>query len=315
MSDCIKINLDYDTVSKRNNDNLLYYMSWNPQYSYYINEKPGNEHYRMLAEISHQLPDGAVISDIGTYYGASALALSSNPKVNVTTYDINVCIPTYRDILTPIHKHNIRQKVMSGQLDIANISKAHVVCLDIDPHDGIEEIKFFKLLEEHKFRGILLCDDIFLNEGMTSFWEYIPKHYKKVDITHIAHYTGTGAVIFDPEYIDLDCLVIEQSNTSNNVDENIPEIQSQQISHLLDRDNIKVTQEWAIISHKVIENTNTIAIKISGCFDSFESAQHHANRLSKIQPSSKLYIMNMYDWVVLPNISAINISNSTPNII
>ena len=136
MTDCIKIQLDFKNVHKRNNEELCSYMTWNPQYTYYLNELPGQEHYRMLAEISNQLPNNALISDVGTYYGASALALSSNQNVQVTTYDINVCIPTYRDVLTPLHRKNIKQKIMSGQLDIVNISKSHIVFLDIDPHDG-----------------------------------------------------------------------------------------------------------------------------------------------------------------------------------
>lgn len=198
----IIIKLNKENVSSRSITDLNDYMTWNPQYLKYINEEPGKEHYRMLAEISNQLPEGTNIADIGTFYGSSALALSSNPKVNVTTYDIGQFIPRDNES-TPLKRSNITFKVMSGQLDIGNISKCPFVLLDIDPHDGPEETKFVQLLIDRGFRGLLACDDINLNEGMKEFWSNIPTCYKKVDVSHLAHWTGTGIVVFDPSYIDV----------------------------------------------------------------------------------------------------------------
>jgi predicted O-methyltransferase YrrM len=148
------------------------------------------------------LDAGSVVSDLGTYYGASALALSYNPDVMVTTYDIFNVIPQ-QELKSPLTRQNISMKVMSCQLDLQNISKSHLVLLDIDPHDGPTETKFIQLLLDSGFRGILLCDDIFLSDGMTEFWLSIPPHLKKVNVSRFGHWTGTGAVVFDPSFIDL----------------------------------------------------------------------------------------------------------------
>lgn len=197
------LRLSKETISARSMDHLKQYMYWNPQYIEYMNQEPGKEHYRFLAEVSHQLSDGSLIADVGTYYGTSALALSSNPNVSVTTYDIAQFIPKASHVETPLSRPNIVQKIMSGQLDIANIAKSHFVLLDIDPHNGPEETKFVQMLIDSGFRGILVCDDIKLNPGMQEFWEGIPSTYKKIDVTHLAHWSGTGLVVFDPTFMDV----------------------------------------------------------------------------------------------------------------
>lgn len=199
----IILQLNKGCILERPIHELQAYMTWNPQYVQYMNDQPGREHYRMLAEISHQLPHGAKVSDVGTFYGASALALSSNPNIRVTTYDIGQFIPRVQGLATPLTRTNVQMKVMSGQLDIANIATSHFVLLDIDPHDGPEETKFVKLLQDNGFRGVLACDDIHLNDGMKQFWATIPEQLKKVDVSHLAHWTGTGFVIFDPTFMDV----------------------------------------------------------------------------------------------------------------
>lgn len=198
------LRLSREKVAARSMEHLNDFMYWNPKYIEYMNQEPGKEHYRFLAEVSHQLEDGSKIADVGTFYGASALALSSNPNVLVTSYDIEQFIPKASHIQTPLSRPNIVQKIMSGQLDIANIAKSHLVLLDIDPHNGPEEAKFVQMLEDNGFRGILVCDDINLNEGMQAFWDGIPNYHKKIDITHLAHWSGTGLVVFDPTFVDVE---------------------------------------------------------------------------------------------------------------
>lgn len=196
------LHLTKDAIDKVDMSSLHPYMTWNPQFIRYMNEAPGKEHYKMLAVLSSQLDAGSVVSDLGTYYGASALALSYNPDVIVTTYDIFNVIPQ-QEPRSPLTRPNIAMKIMSCQLDLRNISKSHLVLLDIDPHDGPTETKVVESLQESGFRGILLCDDIFLNDGMTEFWLSIPKQIKKVNVSRFGHWTGTGAVVFDPSFIDL----------------------------------------------------------------------------------------------------------------
>lgn len=196
------IELTTENVTKRSVIHLLKYVAWKPEYVKYMTEMPGKEIYKMLVEISHQLPNGSKIADVGTYIGASALALSSNPNVNVTTYDIVGSIPNDAGY-TALTRDNVVQKVISGQEDIENISNSELVVLDIDPHDGPSEVAFVKLLLDKGFKGILVCDNVKLNEGMQEFWNSIPSHLKKIDVSQLAHWTGTGIVVFDPSYIDV----------------------------------------------------------------------------------------------------------------
>lgn len=198
------LTLDAERCCQRDMKDLWPHMQWNPNAFGFFQQGPGQEHYRLLADLSAQLRPGSKVADVGTLYGASALALSSNPEVHVTTYDIHPCIPSVGNVLTALNRPNIRAKVMSGQLDIAYIATCDMVMLDIDPHDGEQETKFIQLLIDHGFRGILVCDDINLNPNMSSFWEEgIPATIKKIEATKLGHWTGTGIAVFDPTHLDV----------------------------------------------------------------------------------------------------------------
>jgi hypothetical protein len=188
------------------------YMSWNPTYTNFMTKNPGEEHYKLLAYFAQYLSkhiESPTISDIGTLHGSSALSLSIVPTCMVTTYDILNLVPTpspqqpMPNVQTINNVPNIKRKIMSGQLDIVNIAKSDLVLLDIDPHEGTEETKFVNLLEKNGFKGILIVDDIHLNEGMRAFWAGVPEKYKKLDLTHLGHWTGTGVIMFDKERYDI----------------------------------------------------------------------------------------------------------------
>lgn len=202
MTQVTTINLSKSIVNSRTTNHLTDYMRFKPSFIDYINNEAGKEHYKLLVEISHQLHDGANIADVGTYYGASALMLSSNPVVNVTTYDIFKVIPG-EEVLTPLSRPNVKMVVQSGHDNIDSISHCDLVVLDIDPHDGKQEPVFISLLREKGFRGLLLCDDINLNKEMHHFWASTCPDLKKVDVTHLGHWSGTGVIVFDPTYIDV----------------------------------------------------------------------------------------------------------------
>jgi predicted O-methyltransferase YrrM len=155
------------------------------------------EHYALLSSLSLQMPDDSVLADVGTYQGYSAVALARNPKVRVVTYD-------EIDFVTLALPKNVT-RVLHVELErIAEIASADLVLLDVSPHDGDKEQKFFDELRRRSFEGILILDDIYwkLDKGMTSFWESIT--LKKIDVTAIGHYTGTGIVVFNPDKWDVE---------------------------------------------------------------------------------------------------------------
>lgn len=186
---------------------VLEFMAWNPQFREYMTKPPGQEHYKLLAYLGKKLAQvkaAPVIADIGTLYGASALAFAAaHPTIQVTTYDIVNAVPSAQGIKTINQVANIKRKAMSAQIDIDNISKSDLVLVDIDPHNGIEEDKILKRLVAAGFRGLLLYKDIALNDAMKAFWSSIPASFKKIDLTEVGHWTGSGLVVCDPTYIDL----------------------------------------------------------------------------------------------------------------
>jgi hypothetical protein len=175
-------------------NDLYKYTKWSP-FERYFKLDMGKEHYKLLAFLSKQCEDGDTIYDIGTFQGYSALALSYNSKVNVVTYDlvnhITTVLPSPKDV------QNIQFKIAdcTNANELKELAKAPLIFLDVDPHDGVQEPQIFTALQNAGFRGILLLDDIHLNEGMRKFWDWVP--LKKYDITKYGHFSGTGLVVFD----------------------------------------------------------------------------------------------------------------------
>lgn len=155
-----------------------------------------NEHYRLLVYISY-LYENEQLLDVGTAQGHSCLSLSQNKNNKIITYDIEP--KTHVDF---INYHNIEIKTLDinkEDADIINSSK--FISFDIDPHDGEQELNFYKKLIDINYKGIIICDDINLNDGMKNFWNKI--YHEKYDITEIGHWSGTGLVNFSDEKIEI----------------------------------------------------------------------------------------------------------------
>jgi hypothetical protein len=163
----------------------------------------GKEHYRMLGKLAQQFSD-ALFIDIGTHHGLSTLALASNPSNRVLTFDI-------ADFLTASENEAFRQK---GNItrsfdnlwadDIRQkwrdtLLSAAAIFLDIEPHNGLMEMDLFRWLDANGYRGWLVCDDIWYFKGMRdNFWYHVPED-RKVDLTGVGHWSGTGVIFFRDE--------------------------------------------------------------------------------------------------------------------
>ena len=165
-------------------------LDFRPDYQSYFQKEAGIEHYRLLEKLV--VGKKGVVVDVGTLYGSSALALASNPAVDVWTYDITNHIPQGAAIR---NVPNISFRLQDGIKAIPDfVHKTDLIVLDVDPHDGIQELAFFKGLEEHGYRGVVVCDDIHLNGPMKAWWAGVTQ--TKEDITDQGHYSGTGIVTF-----------------------------------------------------------------------------------------------------------------------
>jgi hypothetical protein len=172
------------------------YCDWHENIQYF-GLPPGEEHYWLLSEIARQLPKGSRVLDVGTYLGFSAVAFSSNPNINIITVDIVDEI----GFQTPKQRPNITFLIEDDIL-----SKLHeyvdcpVIMLDTN-HEGEFEREFIAKLESLEYKGIVICDDIYLNDAMKEFWQSVQQ--EKVDVSRVGHWTGTGIIIFDNETVNV----------------------------------------------------------------------------------------------------------------
>lgn len=151
----------------------------------------GQEHYKILAYFA-KLIDGPLI-DIGTYFGFSAAALSIVPNKQVITYDIYDWIDD--DNYTIKNKENIELRCMDCLDDMDTLLSADFICLDISPHDGLQEDEIIKALKKYKYKGLLFLDDIHQSKEMDDFWNNID--LPKYDLSKYGHFSGSGIVVFD----------------------------------------------------------------------------------------------------------------------
>ena len=155
----------------------------------YFLEASSLNHYRLLCYLSNHFNNETFL-DIGTFKGLSALAFSSNRNNQVFSFnvvkdplDINNYPENISFIIDNILKDKYRDLIL----------KSKIILLDT-MHDGSFEHTFFNYLNDIRFKGLLLLDDIFLNNEMIAFWNSI--NIQKEDITRLGHSTGTGAVFF-----------------------------------------------------------------------------------------------------------------------
>ena len=126
------------------------------------------------------------------------MALSYNTACKVVTFDVLDCVGK----TAPTLRTNVTFKIENILDDIKAYLDCPLMVLDT-AHDGVFETAFIQRLGEVHYRGIVICDDINLNNEMRTFWKSIP--HKTVDLTSVGHWSGTGAIVFDPEFLDIEC--------------------------------------------------------------------------------------------------------------
>ena len=163
----------------------------------------GKVPYRLYAYMSSTFDNG-IILDIGTLFGSSAVASSYNLSNKVISYDVNDHISRI-GASTP-KRENLTFKIMNFMGDDSiEWNKVKMIILDTD-HTGTQETEFVNFFIEKDWSGILLLDDIHLNEPMKEFWNCFDDDIK-IDLTYIGHGVncssspygtcGTGFVEFD----------------------------------------------------------------------------------------------------------------------
>ena len=178
------------------------HIEWNDSAKRFLVAEAGREPYRLIACLAAVLKDSdRAMVDIGTYMGTSALALALDAHQPVVTYDVfdwvaSKAPPVAQTVKT---RANVTAKVMDCRTssELNNVLKtAPLIVLDIDPHDGIEERAIMADLEHVGYSGVVVTDDIHLNQSMETFWAGVAGNHK-VDATALGHWSGTGLVYYD----------------------------------------------------------------------------------------------------------------------
>ena len=188
--------IDFEKFLTQNNITL------NPEVLAYFDIT--TEHYHLLGYIS-TLMDNVNIIDTGTHRGGSALALSFNQSNNVYTYDRFPIRGGIENNITPI-PNNIKFDDSADITELIKTNKDRVLnssifFLDIN-HEGPDEMKIFEFLLSNNYNGILILDDIHINQEMIDVWNHIQSmDVISYDVTKLGHAcdngSGTGIVIFD----------------------------------------------------------------------------------------------------------------------
>lgn len=153
-------------------------------------------HYALLVWISRNFSP-LHIFDLGTLWGASALALGACRSNLVESFDIKY--PTHKvPGFEPPGRDNIHYHcenlLVTG---LKPLLSADLILVDVNPHDGIKEQQIYDFLIKSEYKGLVIWDDIFLSRfpGMVRFWANIGT--EKYDITKLGNPTGTGITIHE----------------------------------------------------------------------------------------------------------------------
>jgi hypothetical protein len=179
-------NISNDTLD--NLDMSQAQMIDNQEYQNYYLDKSSKEHYRLLTYISNNF-NGETFVDVGTLKGSSALALSTNKQNKVFSFNLSNQLELN---VIPENTEFIIDNVINGQYDNILLNSKFIL-LDTF-HDGGFELEFLNYLKYINYSGVLILDDIHLNNEMKSFWENINED--KLDISNIGHGSGTGVVFY-----------------------------------------------------------------------------------------------------------------------
>lgn len=189
-----RIVLDKDEIGDVDLSGLNKYVEWHKENFQYFNLGPGKEHYKLLAYLSKTLGCKKLV-EFGTYIGQGTVALSYDETKEVHSYDIYSWFPEDGS-LTAEKRENIALHICDYIGDIPEIVEdCDLVFLDID-HTGVTERVIMDALRRAGYKGLVLIDDTNLNDEMRQFYAEIPE--KKLDVSGVGHWSGSGLVVMDP---------------------------------------------------------------------------------------------------------------------
>lgn len=168
--------------------NLSIFSLFNEEWRSYI-EMPNN-YYKLLSFIVDQLKP-KIIVELGAYTGASTVALLSSMEKDSHIYSIDK-IDDWRFV----DKSDPRLSLLVGNsIELVDLVPNNIDIIFIDTDHTKDQITKEWEVYRHKIspNGVVILDDIHLNDGMTEFWNSLP--YNKIDLSEY-HNTGFGIFQF-----------------------------------------------------------------------------------------------------------------------
>jgi predicted O-methyltransferase YrrM len=192
----MNIKLSNDLLDNFNMKNFEYLVT-----PTYYNLKSGEQEYKLYSYLTTFF-NNTVILDIGTSHGTSAVALSHNCSNKIISYDIIDCIRNSNHLIYTKQNIEFRIKNILEDLNTEFLNNIKIIMIDID-HYGEMEKKIIERLNELKFSGIIILDDVFnhpdnyIKESMKKLWDNITQ--KKIDVTKYGHWSGTGLILMNTD--------------------------------------------------------------------------------------------------------------------
>jgi len=214
-----KVVVDYDEIRAYNNSKIVEIMAFTILgYEEYMSAPAGKEHYVLWAYLTKLLLDEnpeVPYIDIGTRHVSSALALgiAGRPVRTFDLPDTGERIPAFRGkteeewqqqvTAAGVHITFCTESLINESAEwFAPVMKSPLIVLDTHhlPFTVPFERQFLWRLIALEYDGIVMLDDIHLNEEMERWWTELETdnngHYVMHDLTAIGHASGTGMLDF-----------------------------------------------------------------------------------------------------------------------
>lgn len=209
--------IDFDEV-RRFNDRLEKVKDFTiQQYEGYMMAPAGREHYALLNYLSQKFGDCRHVTDIGTRYVSSALAMASNLRTPVWTFDLPSSkkrISAFRGKTEDQWQQELQQVganitfykvdlIKASEEDFKKYLGTWFVMLDTHhrPYTVPFEREFFARVLNIGYKGLMLLDGVNEHDEMRRWWKELQDGavaggYRTYLFTSIGHWSGTGFVDF-----------------------------------------------------------------------------------------------------------------------
>ncbi len=185
------------------------FVAWHPDSKYFLADR---EHYRLLAflaqEVTRLFPSSPVV-DIGSHLGHSAAALRAGAALTSPIYTLDHGVQYAKalpcgtiEIAAELYNIRVEPPTREPLQELRGFIQrgCMLMAIDTEPHDGTYERAVIQALMDENFQGLLVVDETRLNEHMKHLLNWTP--VKKIDVTSVAHWSGTAVLVFNPAVLD-----------------------------------------------------------------------------------------------------------------